>query len=104
VRILKWFVVLALFVLVVVAGALFTIQNEATVPLDLLVVQLPARSVALWVIVAFIVGGLVGLGLSILTIVRLKGESILLRRRLQRGKNSQARLRQHESNQPAAKS
>ena len=45
----------------VVLGALFTLQNTAPVPLDLLVVQLSERAVALWVLLFFAAGCGVGL-------------------------------------------
>ena len=45
----------------VVLGALFTLQNTAPVPLDLLVVQLSERAVALWVLLFFAAGCAVGL-------------------------------------------
>ncbi len=45
----------------VVLGALFTLQNTAPVPLDLLVVQLSERAVALWVLLFFAAGCVVGL-------------------------------------------
>ena len=45
----------------VALGALFTLQNTAPVPLDLLVVQLSERAVALWVLLFFAAGCVVGL-------------------------------------------
>lgn len=82
VRIVNYVIVFLLLALVLVTGVLFSIQNTSVVPLDLLIVQLSERSLALWLIVAFAIGGLFGLAISTYTIIRLKGESVLLRRRL----------------------
>lgn len=57
-------------VAMLVLGALFAVQNEATVPLDLLVVHLPERSIALWVLLAFAAGGVIGLLTSLGIILR----------------------------------
>lgn len=57
-------------VAMLVLGALFAVQNEATVPLDLLVIALPERSIALWVLLAFAVGGVLGLLTSLGIILR----------------------------------
>ncbi len=51
-------------------GASFAVQNDATVPLNLLVVQLPEHSIALWVLLAFAIGGVVGLLSSLGMILR----------------------------------
>ena len=45
-------------------GAMFAVENEAAVPLNLLFVILPERPVALWVLLAFAAGGLVGVLIS----------------------------------------
>ncbi|MEE4191829.1 MAG: LapA family protein [Halieaceae bacterium] len=63
-------------------GALFAVQNEATVPLDLLVVYLPERSVALWVLLAFAVGGVAGLLASLGIILRQRTALASARRKL----------------------
>ncbi len=67
-------------------GALFAVQNEATVPLDLLVVALPERSVALWVLLAFTVGGLAGLLASLGIILRQRAALATARRKLSKGR------------------
>jgi putative membrane protein len=45
-------------------GVLFALQNETPVPLDVLVYTFEPRSLALWVLSAFAVGGVLGLVLS----------------------------------------
>jgi putative membrane protein len=45
-------------------GVLFALQNETPVPLDVLVYTFEPRSLALWVLSAFAIGGVLGLVLS----------------------------------------
>jgi len=57
------------FTLLVVAltllvGVLFALQNQVLVPLDLLVIRFEEQSLAVWVLVAFLAGGLLGVASS----------------------------------------
>ncbi len=64
----------------VVLGALFTLQNTAPVPLDLLVVQLSERAVALWVLLFFAAGCVVGLlGGAVVSLKQRAGNARLRR-------------------------
>jgi uncharacterized membrane protein YciS (DUF1049 family) len=63
-------------------GAMFAVQNEATVPLDLLVVYLPERSVALWVLLAFALGGVIGMLTSLGLVLRLRTALLAANRKL----------------------
>ena len=40
----------------VAAGGLFSLQNTQEIPLDLIVVQLPAQPVAIWILAALAAG------------------------------------------------
>ena len=57
-----------LYILILLAGValgvLFALQNTQAVPLDLLVFTFAPRSLALWVLAAFALGGLAGLLVS----------------------------------------
>ena len=79
---IKHLLVIILLLIVVAFGVLFSIQNNATAPLDLLLIQLPEQRVSLWVLLAFIVGGSVGVLMSGAAIVRLKSRVLLLQRKL----------------------
>ena len=68
---------------VLILGVWFAMENPAAVPLDLLVVQLSARSIALWVLLAFAIGGVVGMCINIALVVRLKAALMLSNRRLE---------------------
>ena len=48
-----------ILLLAVIAGALFSIQNTASISLDLLFIELPARPVSLWLLL------MLGIGLSL---------------------------------------
>ena len=54
----------------VAAGGLFSLQNTEETPLDLIVVQLPAQPVAIWVLAALAAGVVIGLGAGTLLAIR----------------------------------
>ena len=66
----------------VVAGGLFSLQNAEEIPLDLIVVQLPAQPVAIWVLVALAAGVVIGLGAG--TLLALRRSATIHRLRKQR--------------------
>lgn len=86
---------LALVVVVAMAaaGALFALQNEAAVPLDVLVYQFQPRSIALWVLSAFAVGAILGLLMASFLVLRLRTRLRLLSRQLTRAQTDAERLR-----------
>lgn len=82
-----------LLALVLIYGVLFAIQNTAAVPLDLLIIKLPERSLALWVLLAFAVGGILGLVLGSLALLGLKRQVARLRRQLDKANRELDKLR-----------
>ena len=54
----------------VAAGGLFSLRNAEEIPLDLIVVQLPAQPVAIWVLAALAAGVVIGLGAGTLLALR----------------------------------
>ena len=54
----------------VAVGGLFSLQNTQKVPLDLIVFQLPAQPIAIWVLAALVVGVAVGLAAGALLALR----------------------------------
>ena len=66
----------------VAAGGLFSLQNTEEVPLDLIVVQLPAQPVAIWILAALAVGVVIGLGAG--TPLALRRSAMIRRLRKQR--------------------
>lgn len=67
-------------------GVLFALQNTQAVPLDLLVFTFPPRSVALWVLAAFALGGIAGLLVSSAYLLRSRLALGSLRRELARAR------------------
>ena len=74
-------------------GVLFSIQNTALVPLDLLIVSLPERSVALWVLLAFSLGAVVGMLASSGIILKLRKDLFSLRGQAQKSQREADKLR-----------
>lgn len=84
---------IALLLIVVLAfGALFSVQNASPVPMDLLVIQFSERSVAFWLLSAFALGGLGGVAVSMVAIMRLKSGQLSLRRQLDKQSRQQGQV------------
>ncbi len=66
----------------VAAGGLFSLQNTEEIPLDLIVMQLPAQPVAIWVLAALAVGVVIGLGAG--TLLALRRSAMIRQLRKQR--------------------
>jgi uncharacterized membrane protein YciS (DUF1049 family) len=83
-----------LIVLAMVAvGVLFALQNETPVPLDLLVYHLPPRSLALWVLGALALGGILGLSMSSFLLLRQRAALGSANRQLARTRQEVDKLR-----------
>jgi putative membrane protein len=78
-------IITVLILLAAVAlGVLFALQNKQAVPLDMLVFSFAPRSVALWVLLAFGLGGLAGLLISTVYMLRSRAALSSARRQLAR--------------------
>lgn len=87
-------IITVLIVLATLAvGMLFALQNKTPVPLDLLVYTLEPRSVALWVLLAFAVGGLLGMLACSAIVLRQRASLGSARRRLDKSRAEVGRLR-----------
>lgn len=75
--------VIVVLLLVLLFGLLFSLQNGTRVPLDLLVAQLQERPLAVWLVLAFVIGGVIGMLVSSLALFRLQASRFRLRRRLE---------------------
>ena len=75
-----------LTILVVLAmlgvGVLFALQNKVPVPLDLLVYIFEPKSLALWILAAFALGGLLGMLISSAILVRMRASLSSCKRQL----------------------
>ena len=70
---LKALIIALIGIVVVVLGILFTVHNSEQIHVDFIVFTSPMASVALWLTLAFFVGGVVGILLSSVRIATLKG-------------------------------
>ena len=75
-RLRKLLTVLTVLVTLVV-GVLFALQNTIPVPLDLLVYTFEPQSIALWILVAFALGGLLGMIVSAAILVRTHADALV---------------------------
>jgi uncharacterized integral membrane protein len=74
-------------------GVLFALQNADPVPLDVLFMTLPPRSLALWVLGALAIGGVLGLFLSSFALLRLRARLGAARRQMAAVQTELDRLR-----------
>lgn len=90
-----------LTVLVVLAtlgmGVLFALQNKSLVPLDLIVYTFEPQSLAVWVLVAFALGGMLGMMVSSLILVRTRGSLVSCKRQLDKIREEVSKLRSEKS-------
>lgn len=91
-RSLKRWLIGLILIAVLLVGMLFSFQNTATAPLDLFIVQLDEQRVSLWILLSFAVGGVSGLLISSSTLIRLKSQTLLLRRKLDKARKDLAVL------------
>ena len=61
-------------------GIIFTIKNSTVISLDLIIIQLPELSISLWLLLALLLGALLGLFISSSIIIRLKARVMQLQR------------------------
>ena len=83
-----------LFILAMAAvGGFFAMQNGTPVPLDLLVITLEPRSIALWILLAFALGGVLGMVASSFIIMRTRATLNARNRQLDRARDEVSKLR-----------
>ncbi len=93
---IKRLLIAVVLLLVLVFGVLFSLQNTATVPLDLLVVQFSEARITFWIIWAFIIGGLLGVLISSAVSLRLKSQLLMAQRKLKKKDSELSKLRNSE--------
>ncbi len=81
-RFLKMIIVFLLSVVILMVGIMFTIHNTEKVSIDLVFLTLPEASLSLWLIAAFVLGGVLGFLLSSVAVVSLKARLMGSRRKV----------------------
>ncbi|MEQ9464652.1 MAG: lipopolysaccharide assembly protein LapA domain-containing protein [Haliea sp.] len=92
-NVLRKVIALLVILAMVAVGVLFALQNHQPVALDLLVHEFAPRSLALWLLAALALGGVLGLLASSIIILRLRGGLAIARRKLEKSKLELDRLR-----------
>jgi putative membrane protein len=81
----------------IVVGVLFALQNKSPVPLDLLVYTFEPKSLALWVLGAFALGGVLGMVVSSFILVRMRASLGSSKRQLDKVRTEVSQLRSEGS-------
>jgi putative membrane protein len=81
----------------IAVGVLFALQNKMPVPLDLLVYTFEPKSLALWVLAAFAVGGVLGMLISSVILVRMQASLAAVKRQLAKARTEADKLRDKDS-------
>ena len=92
-KLLRTLVTIVVVMAMIAAGILFALQNTVAVPLDLLVYTLAPQSLALWILLTFALGGIIGMLVSSLMMVRLRASVARLQRQLGRARAEVDKLR-----------
>ncbi len=92
-KFLRNLLTLVVVLAMIAVGVLFALQNEEPVPLDLLVYQFEPRSLALWLLSALAIGGLLGLVISSAIMLRLRTSLRARSRQLSRAQEELEQLR-----------
>ena len=81
-RWIKRLVLIVLLAAVFLYGVSFTLQNTATVSLNLLWVQLDSQPISRWLLLSFCSGLLIGLLVNLWALTKLKAQQVGLKRQL----------------------
>ena len=92
-KLLRNLLTIALVLAMAAIGVLFALQNEMPVPLDMLVYTFEPRSLALWILSAFAIGGLLGMLLSSGILMRQRASLSRANRQLVRTRAEVDKLR-----------
>ena len=89
-RLLRNLFLLLFTLLVLGLGAMFAVENTSAVPLNLLLFSLDERSVALWILLAFSLGGVLGMLANIGLVWRLRARLMRANRQVTRAAKTTA--------------
>lgn len=92
-KLLRNILTIALVLAAAAAGVLFALQNETPVPLDMLVYTFEPKSLALWILSSFAIGGIAGMVLSSLLMVRQRASLASANRKLTKARAEVDKLR-----------
>ena len=90
-KFLRNLLTLAIVLATVGVGVLFALQNKTPVPLDMLVYTFQPQSLALWILSAFAIGGILGLLVSSALMLRTRAALGSSRRQLEKTRGELSR-------------
>lgn len=93
-KFLRFLLVLAVLAGMAFVGALFAAQNDTPVPLDLLFYTAKPQTLALWVLLALAIGGVLGMLFSSALMLRTRASSASAKRQLDKAQSEVKRLRE----------
>lgn len=85
-KLLRKLITVLVLLAMVAVGVLFALQNKAPVPLDLLVYTFEPQSLALWVLCAFALGGVLGMLVSSALLLGSRAALASSRRQLEKAR------------------
>jgi uncharacterized membrane protein YciS (DUF1049 family) len=100
-KIVRRLLVIAILFSMAGIGMFFAMANDAAVPLNLLFLILEPRSLALWMLISFALGGVVGMLVSSAIMVRLRASLALSKRQLQRTQSELDGIREGSASKEA---
>ncbi len=92
-KLLRKLLIIAVVLTMLAVGVLFALQNKAPVALDLLVYTFEPKSLALWVLGAFALGGVTGMVVSSAIMLRMRAALGASKRQLSRSQTELNKLR-----------
>jgi len=93
VRWIKGAILGLLCLLFLFVGVMFTINNTEMVAVDLVLIKLPEASLSLWLVATFILGGVLGMAISVVSILLLRTRLRAERRRVSNAQKELDQLR-----------
>lgn len=92
-RLIKNILTAAFALLLLLVGILLTVNNQQQVAIDLVFFQLPAQSIALWLVLSFLLGALLSLAIGLFAMVTMKARLGAARRKIQHAQQELDKLR-----------
>lgn len=92
-KLLKSLLIVAIVLVVLFAGLLFSVENDVAVPLSLIVVELPEQRLSVWLMAAFALGGVFGVLAAGFSNLRLRLSRSVVNRKLHRTETELQRSR-----------
>lgn len=96
-KLIRKIVYVLVFLLALVVGMLFVVQNRAEAPLDLLFVQLESQRVALWIVLSLSLGGVLGMLTSMGLVLRLRAALMRANRQLRNDRVAASAARREDA-------